>query len=129
MVTELNFLKVYTYERWAARNIPVFHEGEHFTPSSLRMAQGCTTAPSPLTEAELIAEMDTNEIGFYLNSRMGLGFNREVLAQQLESQRKFRNSIFVVYDTSKANFGLNPLKAYRLTQRALDAFQQNHGTI
>ena len=63
MVTELNFLKVYTYERWAARNIPVFHEGEHFTPSSLRMAQGSTTAPSPLTEAELIAEMDTNEIG------------------------------------------------------------------
>lgn len=73
--------------------------------------------------------MDTNEIGFYLNSRMGLGFNREVLTQQLESQRKFRNSIFVVYDTSKANFGLNPLKAYRLTQRALDAFQQSHGAI
>ena len=55
MVTELNFLKVYTYERWAARNIPVFHEGEHFTPSSLRMAQGSTTAPSPLTEAEPVS--------------------------------------------------------------------------
>ena len=66
--------------------------------------------------------MDTNEIGFYLNSRMGLAFNREILQQLIESQRKFKNAIFLVYDTSKANFGLNPLKAYRLTQRALDAF-------
>ena len=73
--------------------------------------------------------MDTNEIGFYLNSRMGLAFNRDVLTQQLESQRKFRNSVFCVYDVSKANYGLNPLKAYRLTQRALDAFQQKHGEV
>jgi len=66
--------------------------------------------------------MDTNEIGFYLNSRMGLGFNREVLVQLIESQRKFKNAVFLVYDTSKANFGMNPLKAYRLSLRALDAF-------
>ena len=73
--------------------------------------------------------MDTNEIGFYLNSRMGLGFNREVLVQLIESQRKFKNAVFLVYDTSKANFGMNPLKAYRLSLRALDAFAQDHGAI
>jgi len=73
--------------------------------------------------------MDTNEIGFYLNSRMGLAFNREVLSQLIESQRKFKNSIFIVYDTAKANFGLNPLKAYRLSERALEAFNQDHGSV
>jgi len=73
--------------------------------------------------------MDTNEIGFYLNSRMGLGFNREVLVQLIESQRKFKNAVFLVYDTSKANFGMNPLKAYRLSLRALDAFSYDHGSI
>ena len=73
--------------------------------------------------------MDTNEIGFYLNSRMGLAFNREVLSQLIESQKKFKNAVFIVYDTSKANFGLNPLKAYRLSQRALEAFKQDHGSI
>ena len=73
--------------------------------------------------------MDTNEIGFYINSRMGLAFNREVLNQLIEAQRKFKNTIFIVYDHSKANFGLNPLKAYRLSQKALNAFEQNFGTI
>ena len=73
--------------------------------------------------------MDTNEIGFYLNSRMGLAFNREVLSQLIESQKKFKNAVFLVYDTSKANFGLNPLKAYRLSLRALEAFNQDHGSI
>ena len=73
--------------------------------------------------------MDTNEIGFYLNSRMGLAFNREVLSQLLESQKKFKNAVFIVYDTSKANFGLNPLKAYRLSLRALEAFTKDHGSV
>ena len=72
---------------------------------------------------------DTNEIGIYINSRIGLGFSREVLVQLIESQRKFKNAVFLVYDTSKANFGLNPLKAYRLSLRALDAFSQDHGNI
>lgn len=43
--------------------------------------------------------MDTNEVGFYLNSRMGLGFTREVLTHLIESYKKFKNSVFVVYDT------------------------------
>ena len=73
--------------------------------------------------------MDTNEIGFYINSRMGLAFNRDVLSQLLESLKKFKNSIFIVYDTSKANYGLNSVKAYRLSQYALDAFESQHGVV
>jgi len=73
--------------------------------------------------------MDTNEIGFYINSRMGLAFNRDVLSQLLESLKKFKNSIFIVYDTSKANYGLNSVKAYRISQYALDAFASQHGVV
>ena len=73
--------------------------------------------------------MDTNEIGFYLNSRLGLAFNRECLQQMVESLKKFKNSVFIVYDSSKANFGFNPLKAYRLSQKALDAFHSEHGSL
>ena len=53
---------------------------------------------------------------------MGLCFNREVLLLLLEASKKFKNSIFIVYDTSKANFGLNPLHAYRLSEKAIDTF-------
>jgi len=73
--------------------------------------------------------MDTNEIGFYVSSRMGLAFNRDVLSQLIESQKKFKNSVFLVYDAAKANYGLNSIKAYRLSQRALDAFTRDHGNV
>ena len=73
--------------------------------------------------------MDTNEIGFYMNSRMGLAFTREILSQLLESQKKFKNSVFLVYDTSKANYGLNSIRAYRLSKTALDSFSTMHGSI
>ena len=71
----------------------------------------------------------TNEVGFYVNSRMGLCFDNEVLMLLLESCKKFKNSIFIVYDTSKANFGLNPLHAYRLSEKAIRSFEHNLGVI
>lgn len=71
----------------------------------------------------------TNEVGFYVNSRMGLCFDKEVLLLLLESCKKFKNSIFIVYDTSKANFGLNPLQAYRLSEKAIKTFTHELGVI
>lgn len=71
----------------------------------------------------------TNEVGFYISSRMGLCFNKEVLIQLLESSKKFKNSVFIVYDTSKADYGLNPLHAYRLSVKAISAFEHSHGII
>ena len=59
--------------------------------------------------------MDTNEVGFYLSSRMGLGFDRELISTLLEAQKKFKNAAFIIYDTSKASYGFNPIKAYRLS--------------
>lgn len=71
----------------------------------------------------------TNEVGFYINSRMGLCFNKDVLLMLLESCRTSKNSVFIVYDTSKANFGLNPLHAYRLSEKGATTFEHNKGQI
>ena len=50
------------YDRWTGRTIPTYHEGEHFTPL-VKFDEGRTSAPSPLTEAELIGLMDAEMIG------------------------------------------------------------------
>jgi hypothetical protein len=63
--------------------------------------------------------MDTNEVGFYVSSRIGLSFNRDVILQFIEAYRKFKNAMFIVYDISKSDYGMNPLKAYRLSEKAL----------
>jgi hypothetical protein len=66
--------------------------------------------------------MDTNEIGFYVNSRMGLTFNVEILTELLEQTRKFKNAVMIVYDTQKSDYGLNPLHAFRLSEKAIATF-------
>ena len=66
--------------------------------------------------------MDTNEIGFYVNTRMGLCFNIETLTELLNSSKKFKNSVMIVYDTQKSNYGLNPIHAYRLSAKAIETF-------
>ena len=43
--------------------------------------------------------MDTNEIGFYVNTRMGLCFQIDTLTELLNFTRKFKNSVMIVYDT------------------------------
>ena len=43
----------------------------------------------------------------------------------LESTRKYKNSIFIVYDTSKANYGLSPLRAYRFTEKAFESISKS----
>ena len=63
MVINLHYMRVYTYERWSGNKIPKFYEGQQFSPSSLLMGQGSTTAPSALSEAELIGLMDEQGIG------------------------------------------------------------------
>jgi hypothetical protein len=62
--------------------------------------------------------MDTNEVGFYLNSRMGLAFSQMSLETLLACCKKFKNSVFIVYDISKSNYGMQPLHAYRLSEKA-----------
>lgn len=69
--------------------------------------------------------MDTNEVGFYVSSRMGLCFDRNTLSLIVEAQKKFKNSVFLVYDTSKSDFGLNPIRAYRLSEKAIQTLTVN----
>ena len=39
MILEKNYLLVYTYDRWNAKTVPAYHDGEQFTPTSLLMTQ------------------------------------------------------------------------------------------
>ncbi|KAH9278374.1 DNA topoisomerase 3-alpha [Echinococcus granulosus] len=59
-----NYLEVYhPYESWSERYMPAFKLGELVTPDKIEMIEGTTTAPSLLTEADLIALMDKYGIG------------------------------------------------------------------
>ncbi|XP_078691459.1 DNA topoisomerase 3-alpha-like isoform X1 [Branchiostoma floridae x Branchiostoma belcheri] len=63
MIIARNYLDVYPYDKWNAKVIPVFNQGETFQPSVIEMTQGQTGPPPLLTEADLIALMDKHGIG------------------------------------------------------------------
>ena len=69
--------------------------------------------------------MDTTKVGFYISSQMGLTFNMDTLYNLYESYRNFKNSVFIIYDISKANFGLNPLHCFRLSEKAIETLDKN----
>jgi DNA topoisomerase-3 len=59
-----NYLDVYPYDKWeSSQNLPQYSVGETFEPKEATMQDGKTTAPSYLTEPELIGLMDANGIG------------------------------------------------------------------
>lgn len=80
MIIAKNYLDVYPYEKWEAKEIHIYQVGEVFKPN-IEMAEGQTSPPSPLTEADLIALMEKHGIGKGVNrlkfgmvgSMMGLG--------------------------------------------------------
>ncbi|XP_060521487.1 DNA topoisomerase 3-alpha [Cylas formicarius] len=63
IVLERNYLDVYVYEKWNAKEINEYRNGQTFEPSVLEMAGGSTTPPKLLTEADLIALMEKHGIG------------------------------------------------------------------
>jgi len=63
IVEELNYLEVYTFDRWTDKFVPTFRENERFKPDILKLDKGRTSAPNPLTESDLITKMDINGIG------------------------------------------------------------------
>lgn len=63
VIHERNYLEVYVYDKWNAKEIHSYEQGTQFDPTELAMKEGKTTAPSMLTEAELIALMDKHGIG------------------------------------------------------------------
>jgi DNA topoisomerase-3 len=59
-----NYLDVYPYDKWEnSQQLPQYTVGEVFEPTEANMHDGQTSAPSYLTEPELIALMDVNGIG------------------------------------------------------------------
>jgi DNA topoisomerase-3 len=59
-----NYLDVYPYDKWeSSQQLPQYTVGEVFEPTEANMHDGQTSAPSYLTEPELIALMDVNGIG------------------------------------------------------------------
>ncbi|KAJ5888423.1 hypothetical protein N7495_008464 [Penicillium taxi] len=64
IVLEKNYLDVYVYEKWeSSQQLPKFERGEVFEPTEANIFEGKTSAPSYLTEPELIGLMDANGIG------------------------------------------------------------------
>lgn len=62
-VTELNYLMVYKYEKWAEQEIAPFRQGEILPIKEFFMKEGMTSAPLLLSESDLITCMDKNGIG------------------------------------------------------------------
>ena len=58
-----NYLEVYPYDKWTTKLLPSFTVGEMFMPTICELREGATTAPSLLTEADLVGLMDKNGIG------------------------------------------------------------------
>ena len=69
--------------------------------------------------------MDTNKVGFYLSAHMGLTFNMETLNNLYQCYKEFKNSVFLIYDISKANYGMNPFHCYRLSEKAVETLEKN----
>lgn len=63
IITEYNYLEIYIYEKWVETPLPELSLQQTFIPTGLLLKEGRTTAPSLLTEAELITVMDRNGIG------------------------------------------------------------------
>ncbi|XP_071455278.1 DNA topoisomerase 3-alpha [Hetaerina americana] len=58
-----NYLDVYPYKKWEAREIHNYTQGQRFKPTSINMTEGETEPPKLLTEADLIALMEKHGIG------------------------------------------------------------------
>lgn len=64
VVLQRNYLDIYVYDKWeSSQQLPHFMLGETFEPTEATMTDGKTTAPTYLTEPELIGLMDANGIG------------------------------------------------------------------
>ncbi|ORD94294.1 TOP3A [Enterospora canceri] len=65
-ITEQNYLKIYIYDTWNNKNLrnpDNYETGKIMMNSKIEIKDGATTAPSYLTEKDLINLMDKNGIG------------------------------------------------------------------
>lgn len=67
-IEDRGYLEVYPYDKWTAKEIPNYQEGQVIAKFEVTIKDGSTTAPPLLTEADLIALMDRHGIGTGTNS-------------------------------------------------------------
>ncbi|XP_076865277.1 DNA topoisomerase 3-alpha [Brachyhypopomus gauderio] len=58
-----NYLEVYPYDKWYNKVIPLYTPDTTFQPTAIEMAEGQTSPPQLLTEADLISLMEKHGIG------------------------------------------------------------------
>ncbi|KAH8273722.1 hypothetical protein KR018_010734 [Drosophila ironensis] len=63
VIHERNYLDVYVYDKWSAKQIHHYERDQRFEPTEVSLHEGATTAPPLLTEADLIALMEKHGIG------------------------------------------------------------------
>ncbi|CAH1794681.1 unnamed protein product [Owenia fusiformis] len=63
MILARNYLEVYPFDKWSDKVVPRLQQNETFQPTSIEMVDGETSAPSLLTEADLISLMEKHGIG------------------------------------------------------------------
>ncbi|XP_074027448.1 topoisomerase 3-alpha isoform X2 [Leptinotarsa decemlineata] len=63
VVLEKNYLDVYIYEKWNAKEMNNYSIGDTFIPTVLDIVESSTSPPKLLTEADLIALMEKHGIG------------------------------------------------------------------
>ncbi|KAH1016264.1 hypothetical protein HUJ04_007516 [Dendroctonus ponderosae] len=63
IILEKNYLDVYIYEKWNAKEINNYEQGDTFDPTVLELVESKTAPPKLLTEADLIALMEKHGIG------------------------------------------------------------------
>lgn len=93
-VTERNFLDVYPYTDWkSSAMLPEFRHGETVTVQSAKMKEGKTSAPSYMTETELIALMDANGIG--TDATIAEHIDKIVLRNYVVRRKSGKTEIFI----------------------------------
>lgn len=63
MIFARNYLDVYPYDKWNAKEIPNYEMNETFVPNQVKLVDGETSPPPLLKEADLIALMEKHGIG------------------------------------------------------------------
>jgi DNA topoisomerase-3 len=63
IIFEKNYLEVYPYFKWNAKEVPRYLANEEFVPESVMMNESKTTPPLLLTESDLISLMEKHGIG------------------------------------------------------------------
>ena len=62
-------------------------------------------------------------VGFYVSCQQGLAFSAQNLNNLINAFKNFPNSVMIIYDITKSQYGLNPFQCFRLSKGAITALK------